>query len=336
MEGAPDEQDQRPVLPLQASQRARGDAKDRVESVHRVPVRLVRGRRRRAPAHGPVHRRRVAREDPRGHELQRGGRRGTRSIRAPHRRAVPLARDHLPRHQTRQLPLRATRGREPAQGDRLWPGGFDQARRAARAALRHPELHGPRGHQPQLRRGSRRVVVRRGGVPARHRPFAVRGQGEPATQREGGVSRDSRGPDRLSVRAVAPVERGVQGSGDEDDGSRSREANHRESRAAPPVAAADGGGGEAAHRRASRGAVAEVQHVRFAEAQRAPSPGGSAQGERLGGWRRRRGEWDGREVCRRGGGRGARAHRPVPRALRPPGHLRGQARGARGARGGAA
>ena len=58
-----------------------------------------------------------------------------------------------------------------------------------------PRATWPRGDQPQLRRGSRRVVVRRGGVPARHRPFAVRGQGEPATQREGGVPRDSRGPD---------------------------------------------------------------------------------------------------------------------------------------------
>ena len=100
-----------------------------------------------------MHRRRATRADPRGYELQRGGRRGARAIGPAHRRAVPLARHHLPGHQTRQLSLRAAGTREPAQGDGLWPGRFDQTRRATGAAVRHSVLHGPRGDQPQLRRG---------------------------------------------------------------------------------------------------------------------------------------------------------------------------------------
>ena len=70
---------------------------------------------------------------------------------------VMVVTDHhlaeLPPVSTAVESLRAAGTREPAQGDGLWPGRFDQTRRATGAAVRHSVLHGPRGDQPQLRRG---------------------------------------------------------------------------------------------------------------------------------------------------------------------------------------
>ena len=51
------------------------------------------------------------------------------------------------------------------------------------------------------------MVVRRRGVPARDRSPALRGQGEPAAERQGSVPGDSGGPDRLQDGTVAAAQR---------------------------------------------------------------------------------------------------------------------------------
>ena len=70
------------------------------------------------------------------------------------------SRHHLPRHQTRQLPLRARRGRFPAESHGLRPRRAHHSRRKTDTSLRHAFVHGPRGDQPQLRRAGGRVELR--------------------------------------------------------------------------------------------------------------------------------------------------------------------------------